>query len=312
MSIEIFTGRRSAGLAFAGVTLMISVLTACGSSSDSGAESADSGTSTSKTTVNEDARAKLPTAIRSKGVMTVANTLAYPPFEMVDENNKPTGLDVELTYALGDALGVKVKLVKTPFDTEIPSLAAGRFDMAMAPFTDTPERRKQVNFVDWLKAGLIVSVPTTNPKNVQGFDDLCGLTVGVSRGSFAATYLPDNTAKSCQAAGKTAPKVVILPDQPGLVLALTTGRVDARVDDSTTSAYFAEKSKGQVKDVGDIEGVSLEGFAIAKDQPDLLEATRLAFQHLIDDGTYGNLLTKYTQTKNAVDSAEINSGLGTS
>ena len=49
-------------------------------------------------------------------------------------------------------LGLKAKLINSNFETIIPGLAAGRYDLGMSSFTDTKEREKTVDFVDLLPA----------------------------------------------------------------------------------------------------------------------------------------------------------------
>ena len=39
------------------------------------------------------------------------------------------------------------------FDTIIPGLQSGKYDVGMSSFTDTKAREKQVNFVDYFSAG---------------------------------------------------------------------------------------------------------------------------------------------------------------
>ena len=50
-------------------------------------------------------------------------------------------------------MGLKVKVVNATFDSIIPGLAAGKYDMGASSFTDTKEREKTVDFVDYFTAG---------------------------------------------------------------------------------------------------------------------------------------------------------------
>jgi polar amino acid transport system substrate-binding protein len=55
--------------------------------------------------------------------------------------------------ALGAVMGLKVKVVNATFDSIIPGLAAGKYDLGASSFTDTKMREKQVDFVDYFTAG---------------------------------------------------------------------------------------------------------------------------------------------------------------
>ena len=50
------------------------------------------------------------------------------------------GMDADLAKALGQVLGLKVNVVNATFDTIIPGLASGKYDLGMSSFTDTKER----------------------------------------------------------------------------------------------------------------------------------------------------------------------------
>ncbi len=48
-------------------------------------------------------------------------------------------------------MGLKAKFINANFETIIPGLAAGRYDLGASSFTDTKEREKTVDFVDLLQ-----------------------------------------------------------------------------------------------------------------------------------------------------------------
>ena len=56
--------------------------------------------------------------------------------------------------ALGAVMGLKVNMVNATFDTIIPGLAAGKYDVGASSFTDTKERQKTVDFVTYFTAGI--------------------------------------------------------------------------------------------------------------------------------------------------------------
>ena len=62
-------------------------------------------------------------------------------------------MDADLAKAIFPLLGLKVNIVNATFDTIIPGLTSGKFDVGMSSFTDTKAREKVVNFVDYFQAG---------------------------------------------------------------------------------------------------------------------------------------------------------------
>jgi polar amino acid transport system substrate-binding protein len=93
---------------------------------------------------------KVPTKYSSG--LTMAMDATYPPDEFM-VNGKIVGFDADLAVALGKVLGVKVTLEDATFDTIIPGIEDGKFDVGNSSFTDTKAREKVVDFVDYFKAG---------------------------------------------------------------------------------------------------------------------------------------------------------------
>ena len=78
-------------------------------------------------------------------------------------------------------MGLKVDMVNATFDTIIPGLSGGKYDMGASSFTDTVARQKVVNFVDYFLAGYLVlhEVKRRHRRRRAG-GDLCGKS-GVGR-----------------------------------------------------------------------------------------------------------------------------------
>src|SRR5438874_1614810 len=83
-----------------------------------------------------------------KEKLTVGMELAYPPFEMTDVQNHPTGVSADLAKALGAFLGKEVEIQNLPFDGLIPALKTGRINLIISSMTATPERAQSIDFSD--------------------------------------------------------------------------------------------------------------------------------------------------------------------
>ncbi|MGL6023534.1 MAG: transporter substrate-binding domain-containing protein, partial [Cetobacterium sp.] len=53
--------------------------------------------------------------------LVIGMELAYPPFEMSDENGKPTGISVDMAYALGEFVGRDVIIEDMSYGGLIPA-----------------------------------------------------------------------------------------------------------------------------------------------------------------------------------------------
>src|SRR5256714_11753319 len=193
----------------AGLTVLalVVVFTAgCGGSGKKASSTTTSATTTTtSTTISTPATdskiaAEVPAKFKSK-TLTFATDATYAPNEFIGSNGKSIeGMDPDLGKALGAVMGVKVKFVNTTFDGIIPGLAAGKFDVGMASFTDTKERQKTVDFVTYFQAGTSFYVKAAGGPTINSPSDLRGHSVGVERGTTQADEAPNENANGESAA----------------------------------------------------------------------------------------------------------------
>ncbi|MER6915092.1 ABC transporter substrate-binding protein [Streptomyces sp. NPDC000594] len=83
----------------------------------------------------------------AKGTLTTCTHLPYPPFQF-ERDGKVVGFDVALIDRVAKELGVKQKIVDTPFENFKTGafLNSGECDLAAAGMTITDERKKNVDF----------------------------------------------------------------------------------------------------------------------------------------------------------------------
>lgn len=251
----------------------------------------------------------LPEAIQSKGYLSVASEIQYPPFETFASDNKTVvGIDADIAAALGKELGVELRFVSTSFDAIIPGLVAKRYDMAMSAMTDNRKREKQVDFVDYFGSGGGILARTAEKDKYKTLDSLCGVTVGIAKGTTEVADAEKQSAK-CKAEGKPPINSQIFPRQNDMVLALQSGRVDAAMADAPNAAATAQESKGQLALTGPAYDKSVFGIVFPKGSDQLMKAVQAALQKIMDDGTYGAILKKYGQLDNAITKATINGAM---
>lgn len=83
------------------------------------------------------------------GVLRVGVDLTFPPLQFRDPGtNEPKGLMPEIDALMVQDLGVDLEYVEMPFGELIAGLLADKFDWVGIAFTSTPERAKQVLFID--------------------------------------------------------------------------------------------------------------------------------------------------------------------
>jgi polar amino acid transport system substrate-binding protein len=284
--------------------LTVLALAGCGSSSTSSSSTTAASTTPSSGSVASIA-AEVPAAIKSKGTLTVASDATYAPNEFIaPDGHTVIGMDADLMQALGAVMGLKVNIVNATFDTIIPGLASGKYDLGASSFTDTKEREKTVDFVDYFNAGISFYAKASASPGVKTVADLCGKTVSVEKGT---TEQEEATAQSgkCTKAGKKAVTVLTYPDQNGANLAISSGRAEIGMADSPVAAYQVKQSGGQFKLVGETYGTAPYGLAIPKGTG-MTTPVLSALKELIANGKYAQILAKWGLQAGALTTPSIN------
>ena len=232
--------------------------------------------STSKT--EETASAKL----------TMATEATFPPYEYYD-GDAIVGIDVEVAQAIAEKLGMELEVTDIAFDSIIPGIQTGKYDMGMAGMTVTDERKEQVNFSDSYATGVqVVIVKDDSP--ITSVDDLfadgASTVVGTQAGTtgfiYATSDIEDVGLGTVKSFGKTTDAVE----------ALKNGQVDCVILDNEPAKALVAANEGL--HILDTEyAVEDYAIAIAKENTDLLEKVNKALSELTADGTLQSIVDKY-------------------
>ena len=294
-------------LALAVAALVASGVAACGSSSDSSSTSTSS-TDSITATKDDGIAQQVPAKYRDAGSLSVASDASYPPMEFIKEGtNEIIGADPDLATALGQVMGLELKLSNVPFDSILAGIEAGKYDLGMSSFTDTKEREQQVDFVTYLTAGTSFFEKADAPSNVKTLADLCGKKVAVQKGTTQADDA-EAQSKKCVKDGDAKVDLLVYPDQNGANNALISGRAQVGMADSPVAAYQVQKTKGELKLTGEDYGEAPYGIATPKDSG-LAEPILAALEKLIEGGQYEAILKKWGLENGAIDNPQINGAI---
>ncbi|MGQ4512294.1 transporter substrate-binding domain-containing protein [Streptomyces sp. DW26H14] len=293
------------------------VLTGCGDQTKKddggGSPSASSGGGAASAPLHD----KLPKQIQDQGVIKVGSDIAYAPVEFTDKSGKTAGIDPDIGAALGKQLGVKVQFDNGTFDSLVTGLRAKRYDILMSAMTDTKDRQNGVengkkvgagvDFVDYYSAGVSIYTQKGKTQGISGWNDLCGKTIVVERGTVSED-LSKAEAKKCPA-GKTVKIQSFDTDQQAQVR-LKSGGADAGSSDSPIAAYAVKTSGGgnDFQLVGKTVQAAPYGIAVTKGDTQLTTAIQQALNNIIKDGEYQKILRKWGAQDGAITSAKINGG----
>lgn len=245
------------------------------------------------TTSGNNAAITPPTNLITPGVLTVGSDTTYPPQEFIDPTTrKAVGFDIDLITEITKKMGLQVKIVSTPFTTIIDNLAAKHFDVVISAVNITPERQEKADFIPYLKAGESLLVQKGNPKHITSTDELCGLSVGVQKGTVEQGVL-QSSSDNCLEQEKSEIKIIALDDQAAVVKLLTTQGAVATYQDSPVTDYYVKQNPDQFETAGSVFGEDTEGIAVRKGDAEMLKAIQTAYNQLKTAGTYHQLIVKW-------------------
>ena len=212
-----------------------------------------------------------------KTTVTVATSPDFPPFESLD-GSEVVGIEVDILQAITGKLGMEMKLEQMDFESVIPGVQAGKFDIGMSGITITADRQKNCDFTQpyFLASQAIVVTPDSD---ITCKADLEGKTVSVQTGTTAEEYCMENGYE-----------VLAFAANNDAAAALTSGKAAAWVVDNEVGVALAAQQGLVVLD----EAMTSEpyAFAFAKDSA-LTAQFDEALGELLADGTVAAIFEKY-------------------
>ena len=232
----------------------------------------------------------MPADVKSSGTLTVAADATYAPDEFIASDGKTViGMDADMAKAIAELMGLKASVQNIPFDSIIPGLAAGKYDLGMSSFTDTKDREKTVDFVTYASGGHVVlrrrrAAARTSPRSTTS-----AATRSVRRRGRPRPMTRPRRARSAPAAGKPGVSVSVFPDQNGVNLALSSGRVDVAMADTPVGRVRGQAVGRQVQALRQLLRERSLRDRDAKDSG-LQQPVLAAVKALMADGTYKKIL----------------------
>jgi len=257
--------------------------------------------------LNTDIQAMLPARIAESGIITVGTEAYYPPYEsFADDDSTIIGLDPDLLHAIGDVLGVEMKIENLAFDGLLPALDAKRLDIVSAALTINADRVEKYDFVSYFNTPQGITVLADNPNGIKTRDDLCGLNVAVLDASHQLSLLEAMNDDVCSDNQMT---ITAFTSDADALQQLQSGRADASLSQYPVAAFSAANfgSGDTFTAISDASfGPSLLGEVFRKDDSELRDAVQAAINDLIDSGVYEEVLDTHGLAVGAITRAEIN------
>ena len=231
----------------------------------------------------------LSACAKSNGTLTMATEATFPPYEYYD-GEEIVGIDVEIAQAIAEKLNMELEVIDIAFDSIIPGVQSGKYDIGLAGMTVTDERLLEVDFSNSYATGVqVVIVKEGSP--IASVDDLFGdgnYTIGTQTGTTGFLYatwdIADEGLGTVNSYAKTTDAIE----------ALKTDKIDCIILDSAPAKALVEANADAGLVILDTE-YAVEDYAIAmqKGNTELQEKVNKALDELIADGTVQKILDKY-------------------
>ncbi|QEN87654.1 transporter substrate-binding domain-containing protein [Labrys sp. KNU-23] len=230
--------------------------------------------------------------------LRVGSECTYPPFNFKDASGTLQGFDVDVAREVGKRIGADISFVCQPFDSLIPALMAGKFDLLAASMSITAERKKSIEFSLPYRSStarfIAAKGSSLAPLTADGKanpDGIKGKAIAIQRSSTYEKYMRDKFPDA---------DIVLYDTVDNMLLDLTSKRVDLVFAGPIKLAQdFLDKPRGKDyafvgPEINDVEffgpGV---GIGLRKDDAKLRDEVDGALKAMFADGAFKAINDKY-------------------
>ncbi|WP_158498629.1 substrate-binding periplasmic protein [Martelella endophytica] len=220
--------------------------------------------------------------------IVVGTTGTAPPFTMINDTGDLDGYDVALMKKVAEDLGVNVEFRQLDWSGLLPGLVADRFDVVASGVTRTKDRLASDDLImlsPYIINGVAITKLASNDE-ISGWDDVCGKTVGVVRGSAEINLIRDSLPEGCLGTVKE------YPGWTEMSLDLKNHRIDWMGMDYLGPSYLAAKDDS-ITVLSDVRSPKTQSLAVAPDDKELAEAIDALIAQYREDGTLNAMITEY-------------------
>ncbi len=210
----------------------------------------------------------------SHAVIRVGTEGVYPPYNFVGDDGKLAGFDIDVGTEVCARAGLTCEWVVNDWDSIIPNLVAGNYDVIIAGMSITESRDAVIDFTE------TYGLPDASTYAALSADlDLATARVAVQVNTVSSAYI----------AG-TGAVMVEYPDPDDTVAAVLGGEADAVFADREYLQPFVDQTPGLVFLGGDVFIGDGTAMGVRESDAALRETLSAAIRSMKEDGTLNRLI----------------------
>ena len=216
----------------------------------------------------------------AQDVVRIGTEGAYEPYNYIDQaTGELTGYEIELGNELCKRAAVNCEFVQNAWDSIIPNLQSGNYDMIMAGMSITAERDEVIDFSqNYIPPASSAYLALTADVNTGE-----GAVIAAQTGTIQAGYVAESGATLLEFA---------TPDET--VAAVKNGEADAVFADKDYLAPIAADSNGElVLLANEVQLGGGVGIGLRESDTELKDKMNAAIQSMKDDGSLNAMIKKW-------------------
>lgn len=216
-------------------------------------------------------------ALAHGSVVRMGTEGAYPPYNYIDDSGQVAGFERELGDELCRRARLNCEWVTNDWDSIIPNLVSGNYDVIMAGMSITDERDEVIDFTQ------NYTLPDPSAYLVTSFNaDIKGGLIAAQVNTIQAGHIASSGAALIEFAS---------PEET--VAALRTGEADAVLADKSYLEPIADEDPALMLHPQEVLLGGGIGMGVRESDVVLKATFNAAIQSMKDDGTLNRLISKH-------------------
>lgn len=237
-------------------------------------------------------------AIKEAGVLKVATSPDYPPYEFEDitkdGQDKYVGADMELAKYIADKMGVKLQIEAMAFDACMAAVAQGRVDMTICGMVPKEERKATMDFTDvyYNDGDQVIVILADTASQYKTLADFAGQSVAAQNGSLQYDLVTSQIADAkCEQISAVTDGIMML--KTGKVAGIALASVAAGNYIKNYPDLVVCDEKFEYDSLGVVAGV-------VKDEPELLAELNSIIKEVEDSKIYYQWIEEASELSNQI------------